>query len=70
MKRSTQDILMFTWTQHRHIAHSKDTWGMRVLLAHHLPPFEGTKTCRQIQCWISLKAWPVFKGLHILVQLQ
>lgn len=39
-------------------------------LQHHLPPFEGTKTCRQIQCWISLKAWPVFKGLHILVQLQ
>lgn len=24
MKRSTQDILMFTWTQHRHIAYSKD----------------------------------------------
>lgn len=61
---------MATWTQHGRTAHSKDMWGTGVLGAHHLPPFKETKTCRQIQCWISLKAWPVFKGLHILVQLQ
>lgn len=39
---------MLMWTKHGYSAHSKDIWGTRVLLAHHLPPIVRTESSRPV----------------------